>query len=179
MTLNFSQQILHGADRLQTVQLPPRRWPPLHPGIVIRSLNVWNDRGFGLAQDIRAVECGGSDRMILTEIKTQTEAYYHNRLGYDLTCLAELPSSARRAQGGLCLVIREWTNGWGIKSTRFHGPNVVSCEIVTGNTQIPLVGVHLPPLTLDHLPDFKESLHLFKVLESIVIGDFNVDLDNT
>ena len=27
------------------------------------------------------------------------------------------------------LVLQDWPNRWGIDSTRFHGPNVVSCKI--------------------------------------------------
>ena len=72
--------------------------------------------------------------MLLMETKTQTEAYSHNQLGYNATCLAVLPSSNGGAQVGVGLVTRERTDGWGIKSMRFHGPNVASYEIVTGYT---------------------------------------------
>ena len=60
----------------------------------------------------------------------------------------------------------------------FHGLNVVSCKLVTGHIRTPLVGVYLPPLMLEHLPDVKEALQRFKVCESIILGDLNVDLDN-
>ena len=90
------------------------------------------------------VERGGFDVILLTETKIQTEAYYHNRLEYNVTCMKERLSSAGVSQGGVGLVTREWTNGWGIESTRFHGPNMVSSEIVTGPTQTPLVGSYLP-----------------------------------
>ena len=58
--------------------------------------------------------------------------------------------------------------GWGIESTRYHGPNVVSCEIFAGLTRTPLVGTYLPALTLDHLPDLDKALQLFR--EPIVLG---------
>ena len=41
-------------------------------------------------------------------------------------CLKEIPSSNRGAQGGVGLVTKERPNGWGIESTRFHGPNMVN-----------------------------------------------------
>ena len=41
-----------------------------------------------IAQAIRAVERGGFDVMLLTETNIHTEAYSHNCLGYDVTCLA-------------------------------------------------------------------------------------------
>ena len=65
--------------------------------------------------------------------------------------------------------------GWGIESTRYHSPNVVSCETVTGNTQTPLVVLYLPLLTLEKLPDLEEALQRFR--DPIVLRDLNVDLD--
>ena len=50
------------------------RRPPHPPGIAIRTLNIWDGRGFGLAQAIWAVEHGGFDVMLLTETKIQSEA---------------------------------------------------------------------------------------------------------
>ena len=100
--------------------------------------------------------------MLLTETNIHMEAYYHSQLGYGMTCSAVRPSIAGGAQGGVGLVTRKWPDGWGIKSTRFHSPNVVSYEIITGHNHTPLVGAYLPPLTLDHLPDLKEALQIFK-----------------
>ena len=118
------------------------------------------------------------DVMILAETKIQTEAYFHNRLGYNVTCLKAHPSSDRVSQGGVGLVTMEQPNRWGGEYTRFHRPNVVSCEIVTGPTQTPLVGAYLPPLTLEHLPEVKEELQRFKGRYIIVLGYLNVDLED-
>ena len=71
-----------------------------------------------MAQDIREVERGGFDVMILTETKISTTAYCQNRLRYKVTCSAVRPSSARVAQGGVGLVTKERLVGWGIESTR-------------------------------------------------------------
>ena len=93
--------------------------------------------------------------MLLTETKIQLEEYSHNRLGYDVTCLAERPSSARGSQGGIGMVTRERPIGWGIQSTLYHGMNVVICKIVTVITQNLLVGAYLPPymgITCSPLP---------------------------
>ena len=78
------------------------------------------------------MECGVFDVMILAETKIQTEKYYPIRLGYDVTCSKAHPYRSGGSQGGVGLVTREHTNGWGVESTRFHRPNVVGCEIVTG-----------------------------------------------
>ena len=52
--------------------------------------------------------------MLLTETKIQLNAYCHNRLGYDNTCLAARPSSAEGAQGGVGLLTKERTDRWEI-----------------------------------------------------------------
>ena len=138
-------------------------------------MNIQDGQGFGLAQAIQAAENGFLDVILLTETNIQLQAYSHNCLGCNLNCSAACPYSAGGYQGGFGLVTRERLVGWGIESKRYHGPNVVSCEIVTGLTWIPLVGAYLPPLTLEHLPGLEEALHCFMV--PIALGDLNVDLD--
>ena len=44
---------------------------------------------------------------------------------------------------------------------RFHGTNVVSCELVSGDQQMRIIGAYLPLSTLDHLLDLEESLNRF------------------
>ena len=69
---------------------------------------------------------------------------------------------------------RERPVGWGIKSTRYHRPNMVSCELVTRITRNPLVRTYLPLSAIENLPDLEEALKRFK--DPIVLGDLNVDL---
>ena len=80
------------------------------------------------------------------------EVYSHNQLGYNITFSTASSSRAVVEQGSLCLVMMEWLNRWGIKSTRFHRPNLVSNEIVTGHTWNLLVSTYLPPSIMDHPP---------------------------
>ena len=77
-----------------------------------------------MAQAIRAVERGVFDVMLLAETKIQTEAYSHNLLRYNVTCLKARPDSAGVSQGGVGPVTRERPDRWGVESSRFHGPNV-------------------------------------------------------
>ena len=128
-----------------------------------------------MAQAIQAVERGVFDVMLLTKTKIQSETYLHNRLGYNLTCSAARPSSARGTQGRVGMVTSERPVVWRIESTLHHRPNVVRCKIVTGLTQTPPVSVYLPPSTLEHLPDLQEDLHHFGY--PIFIGELNVDLE--
>ena len=79
------------------------------------------------------------------------ETYSQNCLGYDMSFFKAHPDISGGAQGGVCLVAREWLDGWGNESMRFHRPNVVSYGIVTRPTWTLLVGAYLLPLTLEHL----------------------------
>ena len=75
--------------------------------------------------------------------------------------------------------MKEWSDWWGIESTHFHGQNVVSCEIFTGPTWTTLVGAYLPHSTLEDLPDVNEVLQQFNGRDPIVLGDLNMELENT
>ena len=55
---------------------------------------------------------------------------------------------------------------------------MVICEIVTGPNWTPLISAYLRPLTLEHIPDIEEALQRFKVWDTIVLGDLNVDLND-
>ena len=112
---------------------------------------------------------------LLTKTKIQPEAYSHKRLGYNMTCSTERPSSAMGNHSGVGLVTRDRPVWWGIESTHYHRPNMFSYKIVTGLTQTPLGGAYLPPSTLEHLPELEEALQRFK--DPIVFGDLNMDLD--
>ena len=81
MPITFSRPIRHGYDRLHTAPPPLCRRPRHPPGLAIGTLNIWDGRGFGLAQAIWAVEHRGFDVMLLTETNIKTEVYSHNHLG--------------------------------------------------------------------------------------------------
>ena len=162
MPLKFSRPISHGANQLHTVPPPLHFWTRRPHGIYIGTLNIQDGRGFGMAQAIQAVERGFFDLMPLTDAKIQSDAYSHNRIGYNMTCLTACPSRSRGAQGDNRLLTREIPVRWGIDSTQYHIPNVVSYEIVDGITWTPLVGAYLPTSTLEHLSYLEEALHRFR-----------------
>ena len=67
MPITFYQTIHHGTNRQHTAPPPPRHRPSYPPGLAIRTLNIRDGRGFGLAQAIRALELSGFDLMLLTD----------------------------------------------------------------------------------------------------------------
>ena len=74
------------------------------------------------------------------------------------------------AQGGVDLVVRERPEGWSVELTRFHGKNIVRCEIMSGGQRTPLIGAYLLPSALDKLLDIEEALNVFPGRGSIVVG---------
>ena len=128
MPTTFSRPTSQGAGCLHKAPSPPRR-PPRPPGPAIGTPTIRDGRGCGLAQAIRAMERSGLDLRSLTET-TRTETCPNNRRGYDVRRAAARPSCAEGAQGGVGVGSQDQLNGRGSESTRFHGKNVVSCEIV-------------------------------------------------
>ena len=92
-----------------------------------------------------------------------------------MTCSEAWPTSSGGAQGYVGLVTRERAFGWGIESTRYPSPNVVSCKVFTGLTHTSIVGTYLPEPMLEHLPDMEEVLQLFRY--PIVLRGLNLDLN--
>ena len=81
MFICFTQPIKYGGDHLHLA-------PPLsqiHPnrlmGINLGTYNIWDVRGFGPPQAIRAVERGNYDLMIPTETNIPEAVYWRDLLG--------------------------------------------------------------------------------------------------
>ena len=89
----------------------------------------------------------------------------------------KITTAAVDAQGGVGLVVRDRPQGWSKESTRFHGPIMVICEVIT-NKKTPLTGTYLPPSTLEHLTDLEEALAHFQNQEPIVLGDLNTNIQS-
>ena len=77
------------------------------------------------------------------------------------------------AQVEVFMVARDRQQLWSEETTRFQGPNVVSCKVVTFTNikRTPVIGSYLPPYTLEHLPDLEEALVLFQEHNTIVLRE--------
>ena len=78
-------------------------------------------------------------------------------MGYDVVCYREKFTAAEISQRGVRILLQEKPEGWIVESMRFHRPNVVSCEIVSGHHWTPLIGAYLPESTLYHLSDLEKG----------------------
>jgi hypothetical protein len=79
-------------------------------------------------------------------------------------------------QGGIALAFQENNPSFLIESPVRHGPNVLSCLLVTGGNTTPVIGAYLPPLHLDDLPFLVQAFAQFPNTQPLLLGDLNVDL---
>ena len=156
MSICFTELIWNCGDRLHLAAPPPRRQTPHPMRLNLGTYNIQDCGGFGLPQAIRAVERGNYNLMLLAETKILDAVYCCSRLVYGIVySKATVTAVGGHRGGGVVIVSGEWAEGWISESTCYHRPDMVSCKLVSGDQQMPLIGSHLPPSTLDHLPDLK------------------------
>ena len=150
--------------------------PSKPPTISLCTYNILDARNSRLEAAIRNLRVQNIDVAVLTEMRIPSTAPIHTRCSQGYTVFATYTTTTN--QGGVALVCRQPSTGWCIESPCRHGPNVLSCVLVNGNTHQPLIGAYLPPSTLDDLPYLTEALERFQAskIPPILMGDLNVDL---
>ena len=148
---------------------PLRLHLPRPQGLSLGTYNIRDGWIFGLARAIWEVHLGRFGVMWLTETNITIKLYFHNHLVYDVVCYPEFTTPTGGTQRGAGLFFLERPQGWSVVPTRFHGPNMVSCEVISSSKRTPLVGAYLPPYTLEHLPNLYEALSHLQYQEPIVI----------
>ena len=144
MDICLTRPIRHGGERLHSVPPPPWRWQYRPLGINLGTYNIWYGRGFGLPQAIHYFKGGNYNPMLFMEINIMYTVYCHNRLNYDVICSKATVTAAGGFQRGGGLVSQERPEVWIVESTRFYRSNVVSCEVVSGDQKMSLIGSYLP-----------------------------------
>ena len=135
-----------------------------------------------MALACRSFQLMGLDVVLMTETRIPLipelgRGIHPNRIEpYKIHCTY----STHKNQGGLALAVRddgsERTKHWSVESLVRHGPNVLSCLLITGTQRTPLIGAYLPPSSLDDLPDLEAALQRFPNSKPTLQGDLNVDL---
>ena len=171
--LTFTHPIQFGQDPLHNGQPQRRRNKQPTKGCTLGLYNIRDGHNSALAIAARSFQQGRYDVVIAVETKISNEIYPKTMLGYHITC----SKASTNNQGGVALFVRDAPKEFHIESTRFHGPNVLSCILVQGDSRMPIVGAYLPPSTLDHLPDFEQAMERFSNYPNVtVLGDFNANI---
>jgi hypothetical protein len=109
---------------------------------------------------------------ILTETRLSTDRYTRSAYGY--TVFATQTTHAN--QGGIALIFTNSSSYFHIESQQKHGPNVLSCLLVTGTRQLPIIGIYIPPEDTTTLTAIAAAANRFTGQPIILMGDINVDL---
>ena len=80
-------------------------------------------------------------------------------------------------QGGIALVYRD-SPYWQVESSIFHGPNVISATVVSGNSRYGIVGAYVPPNDTTTSIHIAAALGRFSNRKVILVEDLNLDLDS-
>jgi exonuclease III len=165
-------------DRKKKTNLPTHGTP----NIKLATYNIRDGRNSRIQLLARNLTCQNIDICIATEIKipqgpngSQGVHSRHDQ-GYDIFCTY----TTTKNQGGVALFSKADSKHWHIEAAQRHGPNVLSCLLVSGSKSTPLIGVYLPPNSLDDLPYLTAALARFHNLKTspIVLGDLNTDLSD-
>jgi exonuclease III len=153
-----------------------RQGDPASGTIRLATLNIISGRAERLVAASRALQQMNVDVAILTETKITDECYTRHSFGYEIRA-SKAPSTS---QGGVAICWRdnELSQTEGI---RFHGPNVLSCEITSGQKRWLLIGAYIPPNEVSNeTVSFIQEAHLRQpLLPVILLGDLNVDFRTT
>jgi len=142
--------------------------------ITITTYNVVSARGTKLLEALRAMHDINTDIAILTEAKLVDDK--HARQGHGYTVFATSAPSTQ--QGGVALAWRTSPH-WLLEGIRAISPNSVSATLVSGEHHWLLLGTYLSPNESPEaeLNALELEYHRNQMLPTIVVGDFNTDLD--
>ena len=150
------------------------RLSAVRPGLdFYRTYNIQSGRNGRLEMALRAMQQMNLDIGILTETKLTRGIHTRWSSGYHVVAT----EARSEHQGGVALVYRD-SSHWQIELVCKHGPNVISCELVTGPKRVPLVGVYIPPNDLTTLGYLEQALERFPTGNPVVLGDLNVNLES-
>jgi hypothetical protein len=107
----------------------------------IATWNIVDGRGGRLKQVAAGLVQMGIGVAVLTETKFVNGWYPKIAAGYNIMC----SKAASCAQGGLALTWRENNLRFKVELVLFHGPNMPTFQLTTGDEQIYVMGTYIPP----------------------------------
>ena len=110
---------------------------------------------------------------ILTETHLTHDKYTHICCGYNVVAT----KVENKHIGGVALFYRSNSKQWTVEGIRTHGPNVISCTLVSGKRRWTLIGCYIPPseddgTTLDYI---QEAIRTRAHHPLILLGDLNIE----
>ena len=111
----------------------------------IAEYNIVSGGGSRLYMALRAMAQMRVELGVFCETKLTNDMYPRECCGYSVVAT----QAKCHSQGGVALFYRSNASQWTIEGTRAHGPNVLSCSLVTGSRRFSLLCVYIPPSEVD------------------------------
>jgi exonuclease III len=108
--------------------------------IKVATYNIRDGRKSNLEAALRACKQMRIDVGALTETRLSTDRYTRSEYGYTVFAT----QTTHTNQGGIALIFTNFLY-FQIESQQKHGPNVISCILVTGTHRYPIIGAYIPP----------------------------------
>jgi exonuclease III len=147
-----------------------------HDFLRLITLNIRCGLYSNLNVSLRALHQMRIDFGILMETKIDNDMYTRDCCGYSIFAT----HAKSKHQGGVALFYRTQNTTWWVEGDKAHGPNVISCILVSGNHRWNVIGAYIPPSEDDGetIRYINEAVQYRGTKDSyILLGDFNVDLD--
>jgi hypothetical protein len=90
---------------------------------------------------------------VLTETRLSNDHYTRSACGYTVFATKTMHIN----QGGVALIFTNNSLHFQIEAQKSHGPNVISCILVTGKRQQRIIGVYIPPATQQHWLTYRKQ----------------------
>ena len=152
--------------RFHKARSPPRAKVALY--------NIRNGAGNNLNQALRSMELMNIDFGLFAETKLNHDKYTKDCCGFTVFATKALSST----QGGVAFFYRTESTRWSIEGIQAHGPNVISCTVVSGERCWSLIGAYIAPSETNGatLKFIAEAVRTRCSHPLIFLGDINVDL---
>lgn len=149
-----------------------RKTHPL-PRAKVALYNIRSGAGNNLNQALRSMDQMHIDFGLFTETKLNHDMYTKDCCGY--TVFATKAKST--SQGGVAFFYRTESDRWSIEGLRVHGPNVISCTVVSGGRYWSLIGAYIAPSETDGATLRSIAAAVSSCSHPLLfLGDINVDL---
>ena len=147
-----------------------------HDFLCLITLNILSGRNSNLNVVLWTMHQMWVDLGILMETKIDNDVHMRDCSSYTVLTL----HAKSKHQGGVALFYQTMNTCWWIEGERTHGPNVISCVLVSGNCHWNIVGVYYPPLDdSGNTMNFVNEAIRYRGMDDpyILLGDLNADLD--
>jgi hypothetical protein len=142
--------------------------------IRIGTYNIRNGRAGNLEGGLPAMNKMNMDIFMLPETKLMNDQHTKRAFGYD----AVATKARSKAHGGVPLIYRE-SKYWTVESVKLFGPDVISFQLATGQKRYSCVGGYIPPKDESIIESVGKAFYSLPKGPIILIGDLNVNLNNS